>query len=58
MTQQIPLPSEASALQPALDAARNDRTHEVLPDVAYRRLGIVNVVFYGPRARRGTGGGS
>jgi hypothetical protein len=57
MTQQIPLPSEASALQPALDAARNDRTHEVLPDVAYRRLGIVNVVFYGP-SRRGTGGGS
>ena len=57
MTQQIPLPSEASALQPALDAARNDRTHEVLPEVAYRRLGIVNVVFYGP-SRRGTGGGS
>jgi glyoxylase-like metal-dependent hydrolase (beta-lactamase superfamily II) len=48
MTKQIPLPPEASALKPAVDAARNDRTHEVLPDVAYRRLGIVNVVFYGP----------
>jgi glyoxylase-like metal-dependent hydrolase (beta-lactamase superfamily II) len=48
MTEQIPLPPETSALQPALDAARNDRTHEVLPDVAYRRLGIVNVVFHGP----------
>ena len=48
MTEQIPLPSEASALEPTLDAARNDRTHEVLPDVAYRRLAIVNVVFYGP----------
>jgi glyoxylase-like metal-dependent hydrolase (beta-lactamase superfamily II) len=48
MAQQIPLPPEASALEPALDAARNDRTHEVVPDVAYRRLGIVNVVFYGP----------
>jgi glyoxylase-like metal-dependent hydrolase (beta-lactamase superfamily II) len=49
MAAQIPLSSDASALEPALDAARNDRTHEVLPDVAYRRLGIVNVVFYGPR---------
>jgi glyoxylase-like metal-dependent hydrolase (beta-lactamase superfamily II) len=47
MAEQIPLPSDASALDPALDAARNDRTHEILPDVAYRRLGIVNVVFYG-----------
>ena len=47
MAGQIPLSSDASALQPALDAARNDRTREILPDVAYRRLGIVNVVFYG-----------
>jgi hypothetical protein len=56
MTRQIPLPSEASALQPALDAARNDKTHEVLPDVAYRWLGIVNVIFLEP-ARRATGAG-
>jgi glyoxylase-like metal-dependent hydrolase (beta-lactamase superfamily II) len=48
MAAQIPLSSDASALEPALDAARNDRTHEVLPDVAYRRLGIVNVVCCGP----------
>jgi glyoxylase-like metal-dependent hydrolase (beta-lactamase superfamily II) len=48
MTQQIPLPHEASALHPELDAARNDRTHEIVPDVAYRRLAIVNVVFVGP----------
>ena len=48
MTEQVPLSSEASALQPALDLARNDKTHEVRPDVAYRRLGIVNVVFFGP----------
>jgi glyoxylase-like metal-dependent hydrolase (beta-lactamase superfamily II) len=48
MTEQVPLSSDASALQPALDAARNDKTHEVLPDLAYRRLGIVNVVFFGP----------
>jgi glyoxylase-like metal-dependent hydrolase (beta-lactamase superfamily II) len=49
MTRQIPLSSEASALEPALDAARKDRTHQLQPDLAYRRLGIVNVVFYGPR---------
>jgi glyoxylase-like metal-dependent hydrolase (beta-lactamase superfamily II) len=48
MTEQVPLSSNASALQPALDAARADKTHEVVPDVAYRRLGIVNVVFFGP----------
>jgi hypothetical protein len=48
MTKQVPLSSDASALQPALDAARNDKTHEMLPDLAYRRLGIVNVVFFGP----------
>ena len=52
MAQQIPLPREASALHPELDAARNDRTHEIVPDVAYRRLAIVNVVFVGP-ARAG-----
>jgi glyoxylase-like metal-dependent hydrolase (beta-lactamase superfamily II) len=48
MTDQVPLSSDASALQPALDAARDDKTHEVLPDLAYRRLGIVNVIFFGP----------
>ena len=48
MAAQIQLSSDASALEPALDAARNDRTHQVLPDVAYRRLGIVDVVFCGP----------
>jgi hypothetical protein len=31
MAEQVPLSSDASALQPALDAARNDQTHEVLP---------------------------
>ena len=48
MAEQVPLSSNASALQPALDAARDDKTHEVVPDIAYRRLGIVNVVFFGP----------
>lgn len=48
MSDQIPLSDEASAVSPELDAARNDRTSEVAPDLAYRRLGIVNVVFWGP----------
>jgi glyoxylase-like metal-dependent hydrolase (beta-lactamase superfamily II) len=48
MAEQIPLPDDASALDPALDAARNDKTHEIAPDLAYRRLAIVNVVFFGP----------
>lgn len=48
MSEQIPLSDDASALEPELDAARRDHTHEVAPDLAYRRLGIVNVVFVGP----------
>ncbi|GGE09226.1 MBL fold metallo-hydrolase [Aureimonas endophytica] len=47
MVQQIPLPAEASAIDPVLDAARADHTHEIAPDLAYRRLGLVNVVFVG-----------
>lgn len=47
MVQQIPLPPESSAIDPRIDAARNDHTHEIAPDLAYRRLGIVNVVFVG-----------
>lgn len=48
MSDQIPLSDEASALEPELDAARRDHTNEVAPDIAYRRLGIVNVIFHGP----------
>jgi len=48
MAEQIPLSSEASAVDPELDTARNDNTHEIGPDLAYRRLGIVNVIFCGP----------
>ena len=47
MAEQIPVSEEAAALDPALDAARDDHTHELAPDLAYRRLGIVNVVFLG-----------
>lgn len=48
MATQIPLSEDSSAIDPALDALRNDHTHEIAPDLAYRRLGIVNVVFWGP----------
>ena len=48
MTQQIPIAEEALAADPVLDAARRGATHRVAPDVAYRRLGIVNVAFIGP----------
>ncbi|WP_137389410.1 MBL fold metallo-hydrolase [Rhodoligotrophos defluvii] len=47
MAEQIPLSPAVSALDPELDAARNDHTHEIAPDLAYRRLGMVNVIFYG-----------
>jgi len=47
MSDQIPLSDDASALEPELDAARRDHTHELAPDLAYRRLGIVNVIFVG-----------
>ncbi len=43
----ICLDDEAMAEKPAADKQRNDGTHEILPDLAYKRLGIVNVVFYG-----------
>src|SRR5947209_1688994 len=32
---------------PQADHARGDHTHEVQPDVAYKRLGIVNIAFFG-----------
>ncbi|PWC31282.1 MBL fold metallo-hydrolase [Azospirillum sp. TSO35-2] len=47
MATQIPLSEDSSAIDLALDALRNDHTHEIAPDLAYRRLGIVNVVFQG-----------
>ena len=49
MSQQIPLDPRSRADDPKQDAARGDATREVLPDLAYRRLAIVNVMFYGPR---------
>ena len=47
MEQQIPLDPNARADSPQQDAQRDDGTNEVAPDLAYRRLAIANVVFYG-----------
>lgn len=49
MAQQVPLDASARADDPQYDATRHDATHEVAPDVAYKRLAIVNVVFVGPK---------
>lgn len=43
MTQQIPLGPEARAG----DSVLPDGTHQIRPDIAYRRLAMVNVVFVG-----------
>ncbi len=47
MEQQIPISPDARADDPQADDARDDGTHEVAPDLAYKRLAIVNVAFYG-----------
>jgi glyoxylase-like metal-dependent hydrolase (beta-lactamase superfamily II) len=44
MSQQIPIASDA-----VVHDDHGDRTHEVAVDLAYKRLGIVNVAFYGER---------
>lgn len=44
MANQIPLSSNARAPETREDEA----VHEIAPDLAYRRTGIVNVVFFGP----------
>src|SRR5918998_4648885 len=47
MAEQIPLQPELRADDPHVDARRDDGTREVASDLAYRRLGIVNVCFFG-----------
>jgi len=44
---QIPLSDAARADDPSTDHQRADETLDIAPDVAYRRLAIVNVVFFG-----------
>src|SRR5436190_23599916 len=46
---QIVLEPTAVADTPHADESRDDHTHELTPDIAYKRLGIVNVVYFGRR---------
>lgn len=48
MAQQQPLDPGAPAYNPMDDRARGDSTHEIRPDLAYKHLAIVNVIFVGP----------
>ena len=47
MAQQIPISRQARADDPRADAERDDGTHAIAPDLAYRRLVLANVVFVG-----------
>src|SRR5947209_1723028 len=47
MSEQIPLTEESRADSATIDQDNDDNTHEIGDDLAYKRLGIVNVVFYG-----------
>jgi glyoxylase-like metal-dependent hydrolase (beta-lactamase superfamily II) len=49
MLETIPLEKRAIADIRAADEQRDDTTHEVTADVAYKRLGIVNIAFFGER---------
>ena len=53
MNEQIPLSSDSLADNPSADERRDDNTREVLSDLAYKRLGIVNVAYFG-KANAGT----
>lgn len=36
------------AEHPKADEIRDDKTRQIAPDVAYRQIAIVNVIFFGP----------
>ena len=54
MNEQIPLSSASLADNPSADERRDDNTREILSDLAYKRLAIVNVVYFG-KANAGDG---
>jgi glyoxylase-like metal-dependent hydrolase (beta-lactamase superfamily II) len=47
MGQQIALGQKSRADNPQIDAANNDTTHQIADDLAYKRLAMVNVVYFG-----------
>ena len=54
MNEQIPLSADSLADNPSADERRDDNTRQLLSDVAYKRLGIVNVAYFG-KANAGDG---
>ncbi|RYG42120.1 MBL fold metallo-hydrolase, partial [bacterium] len=48
MEHQIPLSQDAIAGDFVADETRDDGTHEVRPDVVYKRTAIVNLAMIGP----------
>jgi glyoxylase-like metal-dependent hydrolase (beta-lactamase superfamily II) len=44
---QIPLSDSAAADHPRDDQLRDDKTRQLAPDLAYRQIAIVNVMFFG-----------
>ncbi|MCW3054828.1 MAG: hypothetical protein JWN14_3998 [Chthonomonadales bacterium] len=53
MEHQIRLNSSDRADNPDQDEVRDDGTHEVLPDLAYKRLMMVNIAFFGLSGEQG-----
>ena len=47
MENQIPLNPSGRVDNPERDAAQQDGAHELAPDLAYKRLAIANIMYYG-----------
>ncbi len=47
MAEQIPLDENARATDVRTNAEQDDNTQEIAPDIAYKRLAVVNVVYVG-----------
>jgi glyoxylase-like metal-dependent hydrolase (beta-lactamase superfamily II) len=47
VSEQIPLTEQSRADDPQLDRENDDGTHEIASDLAYKRLAIVNVIYFG-----------
>jgi glyoxylase-like metal-dependent hydrolase (beta-lactamase superfamily II) len=47
MSEQIPITEQSRADDKTVDRQNDDNTHQIAEDLAYKRLAIVNVVFFG-----------
>ena len=55
MAEQIPLDEHSRADHPEVDTDNEDGAHEITDDLAYKRLAIVNVVYFGRVRATGSG---